>query len=635
MVLTAFATLAIALCAMLPGVVLLRNHAAQAGMLAAGAAASLAAMQLLAALVGLVSDIAGLGGVPALALVPVSILATLAAAWATRAENWRWSGARPDWQAVVFAALLVASGIYTLDIAFGHAPDGALLVHAWYNADWFKHMGHVHALADYGMPARDIFGNGNPLRYYWLSYVLPGAATAAAGDGWVALATTNAVVTWLFSHVFYGLIRSVGPGPMMALGLAVLGTITISPMIYAFDLIGGVPYSELVTYGEAPGPTLLIIPQVIPQHALALTLFLAWALLHRPGSDALTGARWLALAALAALMTISTLLGAMLLAAYGLTVLWHRRWQSLGELVAMAIVSGLLVLLLGVLDLGSGETPIDSPLFTNAPEGTAFDRVLDGIVRLFGTGGAALVGALFLVRYWKPEAEPERFLKTMSLALIAAAFICTILTEALAPPRIASELVIRARLVFALGVVVIGSWAIPRWWAQGGRPQTWTAGVIVLLLALSLPAAVIRTQWYGNLGDSQTTRIPADDLRALAALRADSRPRDKVWQYPEPPYFSVPSGADSWAAIFAGRTVANSLRATEFGAAEPYITLSTAFFAGDPVIVPAEMDWVYLSRALHPASYDALLARMTRDQAWQRRACYPGACVFSRRSANP
>lgn len=633
--LTLALTLAIALCAMLPGLIVARLQGRNAGELAAAAAASLVVMQLATALLGRIVVMASGGGLPALALVPVSLLSAAIAVWFTRHRGWASTFALPEWPGAVFAAMMVAFGLYTLALAFGWRADDTLLVHAWYNADWFKHMGHVHALADYGVPARDIFGNGGPLRYYWLSYVLPGAATAAGGDGWVALATTNAVVAWLFSWTLYGLIRATGPGPAASLALAIVGMIVIAPMIYAFDLLAGVPYQQLVDDGEAPGPALLIIPQVIPQHALATTVLLGWALsalpIRRSGPDRATG--WLALVALAAIMTMSTLLGAMLLAGYGLTVLWLRRLRGMPELAAMAIASGALVLMLGVLEAGGGDTPINSPLFTNPEEGSVVDRILDGIGRLFGTGGAALVAALFVVRYWKPASESHRFLKTLALGLIAAAFACTVLVEAFMPPRVAIETVIRARIVFAIGVVIIGAWAIPHWWRPGGRPRLITGALLGLMLALALPGAIIRTAWYGNLHDRQTTAIPSADLQAMADLRRDSAPQDRVWQFPEPPYVSIPSGADMWVPIFAGRTVANSLRATDYGAARPYIERSDAFFAGEPVAIPADMDWVYLSRALHPRTYDMLVTRMQSDTAWQSAGCYADACLFSRRNS--
>ena len=153
---------------------------------------------------------------------------------------------------------------------------------------------------------------------------------------------------------------------------------------------------------------------------------------------------------------------------------------------------------------------------------------------------------------------------------------------------------------------------------------------------VALPTAVAGTAWVGNFGDANTTLIPGDDMRAMEDLRAQSDARDVVWQYPENPFLAYPSGRDAWAAIVAGRTVINSQRATDYAAAEPMIALSERFFAGDNVPVPAQVDWVYLSRALHPASYNALLARMQKDTGWLQASCYADACLFSRvRSARP
>jgi hypothetical protein len=120
----------------------------------------------------------------------------------------------------------------------------------------------------------------------------------------------------------------------------------------------------------------------------------------------------------------------------------------------------------------------------------------------------------------------------------------------------------------------------------------------------------------------------------LADLRTLSEPGDRVWQYPEQPYFASGRGADNWSAIFAGRTVPNSLRATDFTDAGPAIALSKRFFAGEDVPVPAAMDWVYVSRALEPDGYDEVVARLSADDEWIARACYEDACVFERRETS-
>jgi hypothetical protein len=630
MIATVLVTAAIAAIAMLPGLLLLREGRPQVGQWSAAATASLVVTMLATALLGELSDVAGLGQLPAATLVPVSLAAALAAWWHTRRCSW---ASEPlEWHGAALAAAFVGFGLFSLALAVEPTDGGGLLIHAWYNADWFKHLGHVHALADYGVPARDVFGNGGPLYYYWLSYILPGAGAALGGDGWAALATANAIITALFCFTFYGAARMTGASRTVALAVTFLGLFVTAPPGFFTQMLFGPGLEALMQMPQAPkGPALLALAQFIPQHTLVAAMLLAWALIHRPDSTAPTSARLLALVSLASAMAVSTLLGATLLAAYGLTVLWQRGLRGVPELAVMVVASGLLVLVLGVLQLGNPDSALESPLLANRPDPDPwFVRGGSGIVLLFTMTGIPLLAAIFLVRFWKPAAEPERFTRALGVCLIAAAFACVVLTQVGTPARIAVEVLIRAVIPAGIGVAIIAAWAIGQ---IAVRPTTerrlaWAA--VAAMVLVSLPCVYVRTVWMTRFDDDYTTLIPADDRRVLAYLRANSGARDTVWQYPEPPILSETRGHDAWAPVMAGRTVLNSQRATDYAQIRPFVEASERFFAGRPAEIPSAADWVYLSRILHPDSYEVLATRMKADPAWRQRACYADACLFDR-----
>ncbi len=629
MIATVLVTAAIAALAMLPGVLLMRGSKPQVGQWAAAATASLVATMLATALIGELSALAGLGQVPAAAMIAVALLGTAGAAWLTRGRPWH--GEPLEWQGAALVAVFAGFAILSEALAVREDASGALLIHAWYNADWFKHLGHVAALADFGVPARDAFNNAEPLHYYWLSYVLPGAGAALGGDNWAALETANTIVTALFCLTLYGTIRTATSSRTASLVAGTLGLFVCAPLSFVRYFLSGGGLEALLSGPSAPkGPALLTLSQYVPQHTLTIAVFLAWLLLNLPERSGMRPVRLLALTALASAMTLSTLLGAMVLAAYGLIALWERRARAIPEVAAMAVVSGLLVLALGVIMLNHPGSAIESPLLANPPDPRPWPiREGASLIEVVGDLGPPLLVALFVLRHWRPAEARSTYVWRTAIVLmvvgVAAALVAELLTA-----RLAIETRIRLVNLPAIAVAMIGAWAIAHWWNAGSRARLAVVATLAALVLLALPSAVIRTIWHWQIGDRYTTAVPRDDRAALAYLKRESRPTAIVWQYPEPPLLARPGGGDAWAVVLGGRTVTGSQRATDYASAVPRIVLAQRFFAGEPVAIPPAASWVYLSRALHPASYDALVARMAADPAWRRRACYADACLFER-----
>jgi multisubunit Na+/H+ antiporter MnhB subunit len=634
MILSALAALGIALLAMAPGIALMRGRATRPGQFAAAAVASLVVTMLATALLGAAWHGATGGSLPALTLVPVSLVALVIAMRFRPRETMP----RPalEWESPAIAAVMVGFGFLTQALAIAEGRDGSLLIHAWYNADWFKHLGHVAALADYGVPARDIFNAGEPLHYYWLSYLLAGAGAAIGGDHWAALATAQAVIVALLCMVLYGAMRLVADSRKAALIVGLGAFFLCAPLSDAgeFLLYGA---DAMMNATRAPrGPELLGFAQYIPQHALVLAMLLAWFLLDRSEREGDSLPRLLGLASLVSALAVSTLLGAMVLAVYGLVQLWRRREKALVEVAAMAVASALLVLALNVIQLNNPASAIDSPLLTNEIEpGSLPVRIVNSMaIILTKLGLPLLVAAAVLVR-WKPQTTDQRDAWRLAIVLFAVAPLALVASEVLLSPRLGFEARLRIPSLPAMGIALTLAAALAAAFSSSRKHGAVAMAALTALTLAALPSIVIRTAWHGNLRDSFTTVIPQQDRMVLAHLAAHSQPRDQAWQYPETPFLAEPSGRDAWVVTQAGRTVTGSQRATDFASAVPRIEAAARFYAGaEDADIPRAVSWVYLTRALHAQTYDQLVARMRAEDGWTRVSCYADACLFERKPAN-
>jgi hypothetical protein len=636
MILSVAITAALAGAAMVPGWLLVRPHAAVPGARAAAAAASLAAMLLLTALAGAGAGMLGLQ-LSAAIVLPISLAAAVGAALGRGRAAARTPADRGELAGWLIALVLAGYGLASLAASLRETADGALLIHAWYNADWFKHMGHVHALANWGVPARDGFGGAGPLHYYWLIYILPGAAANLGAEPWAALSTFNAVIAALLGLLIYAAVRLVVPSPTRAAALTLTGFVVLAPAAFFIHLIGGGTIEAVFASGLTPaGSALLGTAQVIPQHALAAALLCSWIILCQPADPPVPRAvKVLALAALAAVLTISTLLGAVCLLAYGLARLFISRARAVPELAAMVIASAALVLVLGVIKAGSPDSAIASPLLTNAPDPRpGWMLALAALSKASALVGVPLLLVIpFLLRL-RAQSPREHHAMIAAYAMIAACALAIVVSQLALPVRVAEEIFIRTKIPLSIAVLLLGGLVIERRWHAGAHARRLSVAALAVLALVAAPSIYALARWEVNFGDSYTTRVPAQDRAVLARLRANSSAAALVWQYPEKPLVGEPSGDDNWSAILAGRTVPNSERATDYARAAPVIARATRWFAGEPAAIPAAIDWVYLSRALHPDSYDALVRRMAGEPGFVRHVCYADACLFRRTRAN-
>ncbi len=629
--LSALATLVFAIAAMAPGIVLCKGERLDTARLAALAIASLVVAMLVTALTGVaLSSLTG-AQLPSVALLPASLFLLVIAGWRSRGRHW--GSLHIAWQTFVPIAFLLiySAAIYAISIT--EMPNGDLRIHAWYNADWFKHIGHTFALAEYGVPARDIFGNGRPLHYYWLSYVLPGAGAGIGGDAWSALYTANMIYVALLAAVFFGVVRLTGASENISAFVATLATvISATPATWGALLQpGGV--EALLSYSVPTEPAFISLALYIPQHALALSLLLAWAVLSLGEEVPPKRAHFLALGALISVMTISTLFGAAILATYGFTELYRRKFGAIPELALMAVLSVLAVLALGIVEIGNpaASAPVNDALVAGfADNGTLLQRsALSGLAPIARSGLPILV-CLYLALRWKPATRMERSAKTFALALCGSAFLSAFLAEISLGGLIAHEMRLRMINLIAVAVAIIAGWAVWQAWDSEKKPKTFATITIAILFLAAAPTVIVRTLWHANARDGFTTIIPADDRAVLSALRARSTANDVVLQYPENTILAEDSGDDTWSVVLAGRKNLATQRATNKSLAADDVDIAKKFFSGENVPIPVSVDWIYLSRKLNPKGFEIAVSRLQGSLDWEVIECPPNACLFRR-----
>ena len=632
---------ALTLCA--PGLFALRRSGAPLWTCVAGGFSSAIATLLVTAVL---SELTGFRSIwlalPALACVTGTCF--LACRSLPRIET----AARQD-KADGFWPLLVpalAAGVSLLILSSAVTADAqGITLRDWFRSDMFKHLGHINALLAGGLPPHDIFGGGEPLAYYWLYYIVPALGVQIHGTPAAALCSAIVVQTFLFWFLVYGLLRELGASPAGSAAIALI--VWLSPTMEGIatlqlagwdwrvateDLAVGGMYNNLMG-----GSTLFRIGTVIPQHELTMAGLLAWFLLYgiraeKPGPAASV----LAHVPLVALGAISTLFGAICLCVYGFVQLFDRALplrRRMLQIAATGLAALALLLLLGIIDIGPGHSSLNSPLFADPVDSTGYGtrsaRSFAALVPLFSLlilPGVVFAGLAFAKR------------KTLGpMAIILAGLVLVGLLVMLGTNiflenrRVAHEMQIRASLLVALGIGLaygmawIHSHALP-----GGRKLLAVCLGVALLTGLATPA--IDVAWHLRSGHDADARIPADDLAVLQHIAQLTEPDSMVLQYPEPPLLAG-GRRDMWAAVLGGRTVPASLRATDWASAEPVWAQMEAYYTQPDAEVPMGTDYIYLSRELHPQSYDRMRESLMHDPAWRNALCLESACLFARAGA--
>jgi hypothetical protein len=522
--------------------------------------------------------------------------------------------------------------------------SGELLVRAWFNADGFKHLGHVQALAAFGLPAKDIFAGGADLAYYWFFYAIPSLGAAIHGDAAKALVFSGLFQTFAFWLIVHGLLRGVGANGWWAAVVGLIGW--LSPSLDGMTTFLGTHWDlakaatgvdiEAVNAQVLQGGTLFRASLYLPQHQFMLAGLLSWFVLDAASKAEPTRLqRLLASAPLVCAGAVSTLLGVLCLGVFALARLLDNRRSFVArglEVAAIGLAALSVPLLFGVVDLTSSHTSgLASPIFSADPyERALVQRLLLaplGLVMLYGVSLLGLLGLNAGLRDRTITDERRRTL-LFALALVSVGGAALLGLAVLDSPRIAKELQLRAALLAGLGLMIASGHLLLA--ARDGRYVT-RQGMAMIgtpLLALGIATPMLDAAWHSGSTDRLVVRIPADDMAVLKQIR-DVTPRQSVvLQYPEMPF--VVKGRDVWTPILAGRMVYTSPRATDWEGQVAQLKAATAFFKDQGPLPAGRYGYVYLSRALHPASYDQLMRRMASTGGWRAIFCKPDACLWRR-----
>jgi hypothetical protein len=615
----------------LPGIILVAGTTDKIWVYVAAGFCSQAAVVLATALVSFAVP----GQIPvAVTLAVAALLSVCAFACRPRAEG-RALPTFDPWAFVVPAcatltAALITRAAITID-------DGDLMVRAFYNADGFKHLAHVQAIAAFGLPARDLFGGDEPLAYYWFFHVIPALGAVLQGDAAEALIAGGLVQVFAFWIVVYGLVCAAGArGPWAALLTAIgwlspsldgLTALTLS----GFDLRAAATdfNIEALNTGLLNASSLFRASLYIPQHLFMLAGLLSWAtiaLVARPAGRAL---RVLALAPVVSAGAISAMLGAACLAVYAATRLWTREdspMRCLGEIAAVGILAAVLAAALGLFGFSfEGPALADKPLPFGA--GTRFLLAFPGLLAVFWV---ALLGLAGLQAAWRMRPLPgtqDRMFR-FAVVLTAVGLLGLVSTAVLDQQRLALEFALRVSFLGWLGLVIGAAWLVAG--AENGAHVRVSLAGAALLLALGLVTPVLDAAWHAVSGPRWIVRVPKDDLAVLRAIRNATSKNAVILQQPAMPFVS--GGADVWVPPIAARKVFVSPRATHWSDNKERYEQALAFFEGRAPLPEGEYGYIYLSRALAPETYDQLMRRLADLPGWQRKACFTNACLWERAS---
>jgi hypothetical protein len=601
-------------------------------------AAGFASQAFIALLFAIIASIIP-GGCPLLWLLPLTALFA-SAVWISRrpAGSSQSTADFETWSIVVsVVATLCAAAIFRFAI---FEDRGDLVVHAFFNADGFKHLGLVQSLSRFGAPAQDIYGYGDHLAYYWLFYLIPATGAAIHGHAFGALVAASLVQTFAFWILVFGLIRQAGASPRLAAMLALIAWVSpsldgISALAdHGWNVWDAIHDANVEAYNErmVSASGLFRLGLYIPQHQFMLAGFLSWGLLHAaisPGSNGRL--RLLSFAPLLAAAALSTLLGLVCMAIFSLTMLFDGRMAMKRRLavIAMTGIGALAIgLFLGIVSLKSGNSGIASPLFSDPNQvGGPLVRLLlvaPGVVLAYGVSLLGLIGLLRWHRTPKSDEAPFRtFVTAMTLGGLAIMALLSLVDA----PRLVQEAQMRASLLPAIGMAI----AAAHLFAPTGLPRR--LPFILSLTALPLLGAGLLTPaidigWHTRPDGRWVTRIPGDDRALLSWMNNNIASGAVVLQYPEPPVLG--GGKGLWVPLIAGRTIYSSHRATNWPRHAPMLERAREWFerGGE---APPGVTHIYLSRALTPDVYDDRFAELENSADWQPLKCFGQACLFDRR----
>lgn len=541
------------------------------------------------------------------------------------------------------ALSLALPSLFPVGLPFGDT----LQYRAFFNADFFKHTAHVESIARAGLPPEDAFAAGHRLAYYWIQYLVPGAAVRLSGSaitGDRAVLATGVFQTAVLGIVLFAAARRVTRRPGMAALACTLALLSLSLDGLAQQL-RHLPYSpmlRMMVMNQSPHDiTFLFGAQsaiaavgflrlnlYTPHHQLAIVLLAAWvALLPRRGARAFGIADASRLALILPLPGISLMTGgvAALVMAAGEWVRGRRR----ARIAAAGAMVGAFALCFatGMLDpVAASGDPFLRFLTRSRPP--LWERLAWGPVQILtGFGVTALLSAAVLWRF-------RRFRSPVGLAILlplAILFLAELLPDG---RRLTREAQYKTSYVLNFGFLLgTALWLELRCWRR-------SVPVLVSAIALAIAGLVSPVHdviWFSTLTPRWTTAIPREDFATLRWIRGSTVPT-LVFQQPlEKP--TILRGRDAWVPIFGGRAVRLAPRspwAADAALERASRLLETTVPAAERLALARELrvDALFVSRALEPLGFEGLTASLERS-GWTPLRRTPNTGVWLRPDLEP
>lgn len=531
------------------------------------------------------------------------------------------------WLAVAFAIALTLP-IY---LQVGKQTPEALIFNSFYNADFFKHIANTQSLALHGLPPQDLFAAGNPLYYYWLQYLLPAAVLDLDGrlePAGVMLATIMLQMIFLLL-VLYGVLREFGAGKMTASMTTIIGFCSLSFdglaawfTYHADDLtriwsdinVESLDYSRLLgAPWHMAASSMLRLNLYVPQHQLAILIFLSWLLLTLKGNPVKNAfPRWVAFLPLPGISLPVGTIASLAMLATELAVSLRKHSGTIVPLLAFCS-AWLGAWLFGIVGDNSLADPFVDRPFTPPPEaGLGLSLVLlqtftsHGLVAFAGLAGLVLA-------YKKRNEDKARAL----LAIAAVTFVAMLVELAIDHPGLLLEIQLKTSFV-VIPLLIIASgltFESVRQHLQNRKPLL----LLGLLFVLGLPTTIHDVYWHVSPASRWQVALPLADKEALQWVSRHTEKEAVFQQYPEPPFLL--GGRDAWLPVFAGRGVAYAPRSPNGMAKrqdaeiifQPHVPSDRRATA----VSSLGVKYVYLSRALQAQDYDVLTERFD-ELGWAR-----------------
>ncbi len=535
---------------------------------------------------------------------------------------------------------LIALGLSCIPICMvGVSISDGSHFHAYFNADFFKHIANSEALALGNFPPPHPFSAGMCLNYYWGSYLLPATVIRLANH---TVTGTQAVLAIIIIQTcalgllaFYACLLTAKRNPkiaafvsslaMLSLSLdgitSILGIAQTTP-IQAMQATNqeSLDFTELFGAVSAlSGSTLQRLCLYLPQHQLAISIFLVWIILFlaekQQEKSFLKISRPLLVLSLP---IISLWVG--ILCSVMITIgedIEQKQILSRFKMAVIFLAAISMLFIAKVISFSPTEVLSDPFLKLQSVDSPLIIRLAWMVPQFVTTFGAlyliGIVGAWLAIKKhgWRSN------LVIPQAMIIAIGVGSYLISEIFLHGRLRVETELKTSFFLNVGLMLGSAYFFSY---PGILTSIWKKFhyVYIFLFFIGLVSPIHDIIWHSTTSTRFETVIPSVDMHALNWIRKNT-PLDAIFQQPLDRPFLL-GGKDSWVAIFGGRGVAVAGRAANVP--HDKIRATSTLFSCDTTInqrkksmLVLNVNYVYLSRSLLGYKFDKLCS-ILKNEGW-------------------